>query len=211
MHRMMTYLAMAAALMVMAGASSARAAVGCTLRDPDRDIRRIFPKATGYKTEFITIQERGGAGLATEVEKKLGDKLDDKYETLDVPYAYYTVLKGQEPIGRVHGVNQKGKFGAMQLILATDLSGTVVAFYYQKIRSPESKRFRKKAFTDLFEGLTLADFMPRLSERAAAIADPSKKSADDFRATLRGLTKNLILLDIFFLDRKHDKAASDDK
>ena len=36
------------------------AAVGCTLRDPDRDVRRLFPQSTGYKTIFITIKERGG-------------------------------------------------------------------------------------------------------------------------------------------------------
>ena len=31
------------------------AAIGCSLTDPDRDIKRLFPNATNYKTEFITI------------------------------------------------------------------------------------------------------------------------------------------------------------
>ena len=87
------------------------AAVGCTLNDPDRDISRIFPSATGYKTEFITLEERGGQALADRVEARLGDKLHPVYEAQDVPYAYYTVLKGKEAIGRVHGVNQKGTYG----------------------------------------------------------------------------------------------------
>ena len=183
--------------------------MGCTLNDPDRDIRRIFPEATGYRTEFITIQERGGAALAAEVERKLGDTLDSVYETLDVPYAYYTVLKGRDVIGRVHGVNQKGQFGGMQLILATDLEGGIVDFYYQKISSPEARAFRDKAFTNLFKGLTLADFRahrlrPDGGGRVAGIRDPSRANAEDFAATLRGLTKNLILLDIFYLDRRHD-------
>ena len=96
-------------------------AVGCSLNDPDRDIKRLFPESTGYRTEFISIENRGGQDLARVVETRLGDALDTKYETLDVPYAYYTVLKEKTPIGRVHGVNQKGLFGGMQLILATDL------------------------------------------------------------------------------------------
>ena len=49
------------------------AAVGCTLNDPDRDIKRIFPESTGYKTEFITIEEKGGEALGKEIERKLGD------------------------------------------------------------------------------------------------------------------------------------------
>lgn len=183
--------------------------MGCTLNDPDRDIRRIFPEATGYRTEFIRIDERGGTELAAEVERKLGDTLDTIYETLDVPYAYYTVLKGREPIGRVHGVNQKGMFGGMQLILATDLDGAIVDFYYQRISSPEARVFRDRAFTSRFKGLTLADFLAHRSGagggRLGGIRDPSNRSAEDFAATLRGLTKNLILLDMFYLDRSHDQ------
>jgi len=178
------------------------AAVGCTLNDPDRDIRRLFKEATNYRTTFITIAERGGATLRSELERQLGDRLDPLYEADDVPYAYYTVLKGEEEIGRVHGVNQKGMFGGMQLILATDMTGKVVSFYYQKLTSPEARKFRAKAFTEQFVGLTLEKFV----ERTKGISDPSKKSGEDFNATLRGLLKNLILLDLFYPGREmsHD-------
>ena len=121
------------------------AAVGCTLNDPDRDVRRIFPDSTGYRTTFITIQERGGEKLKKKIEEKLEDRLDPVYESADVPYAYYIVLKGKKVIGRIHGVNQKGLYGGMQLILATDLDGKISEFYYQKISSPESAKFRNKS------------------------------------------------------------------
>jgi hypothetical protein len=206
-------LAFTALVALAAFARTAPAAVGCELDDPDRDIRRVFPDATGYKTEYITIRERGGAPLAAEVERKLGDRLDAVYEAEDVPHAYYIVLKGKEAIGRVHGVNQKGTFGGMQLILATDLGGRILDFYYQRISSPEAKTFRDTAFTRQFKGLTLDDFYQHQSHpgkgRIAAIRDPSQKSANDFAATLRGLGKNLILLDIFFLDRAHDPTLSE--
>jgi hypothetical protein len=193
----------------------AHGAVGCTLNDPDRDIMRTFPDATSYTTEFIAIAERGGDKLAAEIEAALGDTLDATFEALDVPYAYYTVLEGEDVIGRVHGVNQKGMFGGMQIILATDPDGTIVDFYYQKLSSPEAKRFRADAFTDQFKGLTLADFLTRHDpvepegepNRAAAIEDPSTKSGEDFAATLRGLTKNLLLLNEFMLKRGPASAA----
>ena len=189
--------------------SNIYAAVGCTLNDPDRDIRRIFPGSTGYKTDFITVEEKGGDQLLAEIQTKLGDPLDSVYETIDVPYAYYTVLRGKEKIGYVHGVNQKGMFGGMQLILATDLDGKILSFYYQKISSPESKFFKSKDFTGKFQGLTLADFYRYTPGEAgsslAGIQNPSENSADDFKATLRGIKKNLILLDEFMLGNKYDE------
>jgi hypothetical protein len=192
------------------------AAVGCSLTDPDRDIKRIFPQSTGYKTSFVTLkeknQEQGGGGGGQEgvdkilkaVEAKLGDKLDPVYEDVDVPYAFYTVLKGKEIIGLVHGVNQKGMYGGMQLVLATDLAGKIVDFYYQKISSPEASKFRDKAFTQQFRGLTLDDFLLHdgqvkkegARDRVAEIKDPSAKNHQDFLNTLRGIKKNLILLEL---------------
>ncbi|MFH1201507.1 MAG: hypothetical protein V1674_01295 [Candidatus Omnitrophota bacterium] len=171
------------------------AAVGCSLNDPDRDVKRIFAESTGYRTTFITLKEIGAEPLQKEIEQKLGDKFDPVYESLDVPYAYYTVLKGKDTIGRIHGVNQKGRYGSMQLILATDLKGKIIEFYYQRISSPESKRFRDKAFTGQFKGLSLGDFYG--DGRVSKIADPSKANPADFKATLRGIKKNLLLLDEF--------------
>ena len=185
--------------------ASVFAAVGCSLNDPDRDVKKIFPDSSGYKTTFVTLKEIGGQAIKEQVEARLGDTFDTVYESLDVPYAYYTVLKEKKPVGYIHGVNQKGKFGALQLVLATDLEGKILVFYYQRISSPEASRFQAKGFTDKFEGLSLADFdeydvsakIPKPGGRVAGISDPSINSAEDFRATLRGIKKNFILLDEF--------------
>ena len=180
------------------------AAVGCSLDDPDRDVKRLFPESSGYLTKFITLKEIGGQILQSQVEEKLGDKFDPVYEDLDVPYAYYTILKGKEPIGYIHGVNQKGKFGVLQLVVATDLKEEIIAFYYQRISSPESTKFRASQFTNQFKGLSLTDFYKyNISNnslsvgRITKIADPSVSSPEDFRATLRGIKKDLILLNEF--------------
>ena len=179
-------------------AGSAWAAVGCSLNDPDRDVKRIFPESTGYKTTFVTIKEKGGEALKKEVEEKLQDKLEPVYENLDVPYAFYTVLKGKDPIGYIHGVNQKGKYGGMQLIVATDLFGKIVDFYYQKMSSPEAGKFMNTKFTSQFKGLTLDDFI----KGNISVNDPSANSPEDFRATLRGMKKNMILLHVLLILQK---------
>ena len=191
------------AFVVLFGTQNVFGAVGCTLNNPDRDIKRLFRKATNYKTEFISIKEHGAEELAKEIEAKLKDKLEPRYESLDVPYAYYTVLNKKKVIGYVHGVNQKGMYGGLQLILATVPNGKILDFFYQKISSPESKRFRDKKFTKQFIGLTLAEFYK--NDLTKKIKDPSKKSAGDYLATLRGLKKNLILHDEFTLNNRYDK------
>jgi hypothetical protein len=188
------------------------AAVGCSLDDPDRDVKRLFPESSGYLSKFITLKEIGGQGLQGKIEDKLGDKFDPVYENLDVPYAYYIVLKGKDPIGYIHGVNQKGKFGVLQIVIATDLKERIIAFYYQRISSPEASKFRANEFTMQFKGLKLEDFYKyniaqnKLSEGPVTkIVDYSVASPEDFRATLRGIKKDLILLDYFL--HGQDKAG----
>lgn len=179
-----------AVICLLAASAVAWAAVGCTLNDPDRDVKRIFPESTGYRTAFITIKEAGGEALYKKIQQELEDTFDAVYETIDVPYAFYDVLKGKEVIARIHGVNQKGTYGGMQLIIATDLEDRIIDFFYQKMSSPEASKFMDKNFTRQFIGLTLDDFM----KDNLSINNPSSKSLDDFLATLRGLKKNLILL-----------------
>lgn len=194
--------AIGAALHIAGGISFA--AIGCSLNDPDRDIKKFFPRSTGYRTEFITMQERGGQRLKEEVERTLGDTLDPLYESLDVPYSYYRILRGKEVIGYMHGVNQKGMYGTLQIILATDPTGTIIGCYYQKIASPEAAKFRESSFAGQFIGLSLADFLNSsgASGRVAAIKDPTMNNHRDFTATIRGIKKNLILLDEFILSAK---------
>ena len=134
-----------AASVLSFGCGVSFAAIGCELNDPDRDIQKVFPQSTGYKTRYFTIQEAGGEKLKKEVEEKLKDVFDPLYESLDVPYTYYTVLKGKDVLGYIHGVNQKGLYGGMQLIMATDPEGRIKLFYYQKLSSPEAKKFREKS------------------------------------------------------------------
>src|SRR4030042_5157189 len=105
------------------------AAVGCELNDPDRDVKRLFPQSTGYKTEYVSIARQGGETLLRKIEARLGDTYKGLFETIDVPYTMYRIYKGADLIGFIHGVNQKGRYGGIQVFLALDLEGTLTAFY----------------------------------------------------------------------------------
>ncbi len=112
-------------LILLAAPAVLRAAVGCDLNDPDRDVKRLFPGSTGYKTIYVSIARKGGDALLKEVEARLGDTFKGLYETADVPYTMYEVYKGDELMGYIHGVNQKGTYGGLQVFLAIDRQGVI--------------------------------------------------------------------------------------
>jgi hypothetical protein len=189
------------------------AAVGCDLNDPDRDVKRLFPESTGYKTLYVSIAQKGGEDLLRQVEERLGDHFQGLYETVDVPYTMYQVFRGRELIGYIHGVNQKGQYGGIQVFLALDLEGTIRAFYFQKLTSRQAKVLRDPEFGNQFVGLSLKDFYAYdiVSHEATGqtpvttIKNPAPEAEPDFRAALRAAKKNLILVDEFLLGNRYLK------
>ncbi len=55
-------------LFILTGFTAAWGAVGCDLNDPDRDVARLFPESTGYKTHYVSIDRKGGEPLLAKVE-----------------------------------------------------------------------------------------------------------------------------------------------
>ena len=197
------------ALIICLGASCwlLWAAVGCELNDPDRDVRRFFPESTGYKTMYASVKQQGGEPLLARIQIRLGDTFKGLYETIDTPYSMYQILRGTEIIGYIHGVNQKGQYGGIQVFLALDRQGLIRHFYFQKVTNRSAKLLRDPAFAAQFVGLSLQDFdqydvnagSAKPGSRVAAIRNPAPDAEFDFRAALRATKKNLILCDIFLL------------
>ncbi|MHB8843910.1 MAG: hypothetical protein ACYC7L_04105 [Nitrospirota bacterium] len=188
---------------MLIGSGIAWAAVGCDLNDPDRDVARLFPESTGYKTIYTSIQQKGGEQLLAKVETRLGDTFHGLYETIDVPYTIYEIFAGRKKIGYIHGVNQKGRFGGIQVFVVLDLEGRIRGFYIQKMTSQYAGKLRAAAFGKQFIGLTIKDFelydvlTGKASGGVEAIKNPAPGAEDDFRAALRATKKNLILMDEF--------------
>ena len=200
---------MLAVLLLFCFAPSSFAAVGCDLNDPDRDVARLFPASTNYKTRYLSIKTGGGPELLTRVEKRLGDSFNGLYENIDVPYTLYDIYRGTQTIGYIHGVNQKGEYGGIQVFLALDPAGGIKAFYVQKLTSRAAKNLRSREFGSQFTGLALKDFEgydPAAAKAApgsppAAIKAPVK-AGKDFNSVMRAVKKNLILMDEFVFSKK---------
>ena len=148
------YAAVAAFLLIMRLSSGpAWGAVGCDLNEPDRDVKRLFPGSTGYKAISIEIQKVGGDKLLAKIEAKLRDRLHGLYESIDVPYTIYEIYANKKKIGYIHGVNQKGRYGGIQIFLAMDLDEKIKTFYIQKMSGEYAGKFRDAEFGKQFVGL----------------------------------------------------------
>lgn len=200
--------------------------VPCQLNNPDQDTLRLFPERTNFRTEFIRTDEIGekrGVGseaLFRELERRLGDKWDSVWETKDIPYVFYEILKGPDRIGWVFGANQ-GWPGAdnSQLMLAFDLDERIHEFYYQKLPSFEKERLQTQEFYSQFIGLTLEHFYVneqlgnlKVSDKdtlaldmVSRINDPTQREHEGFQKTLRGMKKVLIYIDDFKFGNKIKK------
>ena len=190
-------------LLALGVAAPALAAVGCDLNNPERDVPRLFPESTSYKALYVTIAGRGGAPLLRRIEGRLGTPYLALYAPIDTPYTLYEIYRDKKKIGYIHGVNQKGQFGGIQVFMAQDLSGRVKTFYLQKITGTSASKFREAKFSRKFEGVTLRDFdsydpvRGKGTGRIAEVANPSPELETDFYGILRGLKKNLVLMDEF--------------
>jgi hypothetical protein len=197
--------AVAAAFLIVIGFCSGPAwgAVGCELNDPDRDVARLFPGSTRYKTVEIELQKLGGAKLAARVEAKLRDRLHGLYETIDVPYTVYVVYAKNKKIGYIHGVTQKGRFGGINVFLVLDLDARIKTFYIQKMSGQYAGKFRSAQFGRQFSGLTLGDFEQyhvitgKAAGRVSGIKNPAPEAEQDFKYIMRGVKKNLLFVDEF--------------
>jgi hypothetical protein len=179
------------------------AAISCELNYPTRDVPRLFPDSTNYITSYFSFTKRGGTPLLRKVEARLGG-LPALYAPLDVPYTIYEIYKGAKKAGYVHGVNQKGQFGVIEVFVSLDMNGVIKAFYIQKIAGQWSRKFTSANFGKQFIGLSLKDFeiydpvSGKGSGKVAAIKNPAPEASTDFYGLLRAIKKNLILMDEFF-------------
>lgn len=194
------------------------ATIGCTLSNPAEDLKYLYPEMTTYKEELMEFsKQKDGMALFKGLRTRLGSDLDPIYEAYETSYTVYSVFKGATKIGVVHGVNVPGKGGVIQVFTATDpKTAEITTFFFQRLESRAARELRSKEFRAQFTGMTLADFYKHdyyaasdpaaKADKLAAVKPPALDagSRPDYEAALRGLRKNLILLDIFVYGRRFE-------
>lgn len=201
-------------------ARHASAAIGCTLTNPALDLKYAYPSMTSYKEEvysFSSLPE--GASLFATFPSRLGAPLDPVFDLLETPYTVYSVFQGDELIGIVHGVNVPGRGGVIQIFLSIDPTTRVIReLFFQRLESNDANLFRQKRFRKQAAGLSLADwyvsdYYERIDPNHERIifkkipvpSGLSESSREDYHAIMRGIRKNLLLLDIFLFHQASDQ------
>jgi hypothetical protein len=196
---------------MLAMAAPLSAAISCELNYPASDVARLFPESTSFKTVYFSFGSRGGAPLLRKVEARLGG-IPALYAPLDVPYVVYEIYKGTKKIGYVHGVNQKGQYGVLEVFVSLDLDGRIKAFYLQRMAGQWANKFTSRKFGVQFVGLLLRDFESfnlltgKGTGKVAAIVNPAPEAVTDFFGLQRAIYKNLILMDEFFYSAEKAKS-----
>lgn len=199
-----------AILILCMSAIPVQGAVNCELNYPDSDVARLFPESTGFKKTYFSFAKRGGEPLLRKVESRLGG-FPALFVPLDVPYTLYEVYKGDRKVGYVHGVNQKGQFGVLEVFASLDMNGTIKAFYIQRMAGRWANKYTSPKFGKQFVGLNIKDFerydpvSGKGSGRVAAISNPAPEAVTDFLGLLRAVKKNLVLMDEFFYSAEKEK------
>ncbi len=119
----------------------------CVWVNPDRDIKNFFPGAGSYSTEMRKYNKEQEAVIV----KRLGSPLDpDESE-----FKFYHVKKQDQVVGTVLTHQARGKYGAVQTVVAIGNDGKVIGVYVQRHREPAN--LNQESFLKQFKGKTAGD------------------------------------------------------
>jgi Na+-translocating ferredoxin:NAD+ oxidoreductase RnfG subunit len=119
----------------------------CVWVNPDRDIKSFFPGATSYITEVKKYTKEQQA----VIEKRIEGRLDpDENE-----FKFYRVKKQGQTAGTVLTHQARGKYGAVQTVVAIGNDGRIIGIYVQRHREPTN--LNQVSFLKQFKGKTASD------------------------------------------------------
>lgn len=150
------------------------AAAFCPWRQPEADLARYFPGATGSTMEPAIL-----SGQLTELAEALGRPLTPE----ENPLRRHRVRKQDELLGFVLTHRLRGEHGAIEVVLALDQAGRVEGVNLQRMREPKAiaaaltdpawlAAFQGRTVTHGWQlGLDLPEVIPAARKSAAAIAE----------------------------------------
>jgi Na+-translocating ferredoxin:NAD+ oxidoreductase RnfG subunit len=131
---------------VIAMTSNSHASL-CVWVNPDRDIKKFFPGANSYSTEIRKYTKEQEAAIV----KRLGAPLDpDESE-----FKFYRVKKQNQVVGTALTHQARGKYGAVQTVVAIGNDGKIIGVYVQRHREPTN--LNSESFLNQFKGKTASD------------------------------------------------------
>jgi hypothetical protein len=166
----------------------------CPWREPERDMTLFFPEATNHKQEARPL-----SGMRLDLQRILGRQPSAADQLLRVNW----IEKNGEILGSIILKRVKGEHGAIELVIAQSLDGTIRGVRAQRCREPEqvAQNFGPPGWISAFSGKTatnrfaLGDDLPMPSEgqeSARAIAEGVRLSLAVFALAQGPKTDSLL-------------------
>lgn len=175
-------------MLMLLMAAQARADV-CVWRDPERTMQRIFPNARDYKTVNVKVTP----DKITQIEKRLGSRLDDSEKGEFSFYEITGIAKGKpEVIGSIVALAVKGEYGVIEAVIGVDGQGKVSGAYIQRSRERTTRFLESTDFLKQFVGKTVNDPI----ELGKDIRPASPDSAESSRLVAFVIRKMLIFYEV---------------
>ena len=134
----------------------------CGLRDPVRNLYKIYPEADAYRSIVRSVDKR----TRTQVSERLPFTLH--FNEL-AKHTVYVAVKESQPVGLVHVRSEKGKWGLVEIAWALDLDLNIQGFHFQRCRDKRKTGLENQAFASQIMGKGLPALRLMLSEDALSL------------------------------------------
>lgn len=142
--------------LVLAGAGEAAAQTFCSVREPNRLIREMFPRHTGFRTEMLEI--------TVETASKFPADLPFRFDRREVTrHPLFIVMEGERVVGYVQARTQPTRWGLTEYVWALDAQLALLDFRVQRSREPGADRLDRSRLPGALRGLTLDEARRRWS------------------------------------------------
>ena len=165
--------------------ASIESAPMCPWREPEEDLRLMFPGASTYRDETRIL-----SGVRPELAKRLGRLPSAEENALRV----HRVYTGENDLGAILVRRVKGEHGAIELVVAVTEEGTVRGLRLQRLREPESiaRILQEPGWLASFTGKTATNHF-KLEEDVPGVATEARASAE---AVTDGMRSLLVLFEM---------------
>jgi hypothetical protein len=141
---------------VLAGAGEVAAQTFCSVREPNRLIREMFPRHTGFRTEMLEITAETAAKFPADLPFRF-----DRREVTRHPL--FIVLEGERVVGYVQARTQPTRWGLTEYVWALDAQLALLDFRVQRSREPGADRLQRSRLAAGLRGLSLDEVRRRWS------------------------------------------------
>lgn len=168
----------------------------CVFRFPDRDVYKLFPKATNYKSVITKIDK--------VTKQKIEDFLGQPLDADETELTFYEIYKGKELIGMIHPHAERGEYGTIEVVWAFTLEGKIIDFVIQRDREKKGKELNGPTFRKQFSGKSLKDPFTNGSSKEinTKLLTPVKEADKGSSAIAYGAKKTLTFYKYLFQEVK---------